>query len=320
MDALIPLRPRRSEAMDGHAHVQPAAMAGGGHSHNRGTWGGHVLPGAMFCLWGGFWLLSISTRAAVHPRGFAAKTYYPTTAGRLLEVHLRTLLPLLGCFVELYAHPGDVRVRQPWDVHGRWDTHSAVNWHHAAMYAAFAFSGAVDWLTARWPLAAAHVPTGLSWAALTGAFLIEAVLFVFHLEMQSGLTAMLHVLLVCLVLCNAAAVAAAGLVPSSITASLLCAYFLLSQGVLFMWQARILYGPRKWDLADVGGNTMMLPVLFVGILLSCAAAVLGAFLAVAAWPRRLALLLDVRKQLAADRADAGAEETSRLDLVSLRDA
>ena len=250
---------------------------------------------------------------------FAAKTHYPTTVSRLLEVQLRTLLPLLGCFVELYAHPGDVRVRQPWDADGRWDAHSAVNYHHAAMYAAFSFSGAVDWLTARWPLAAAHVPPGLNWAALTGAFLAEAVLFVFHLRMQSGMTAALHVLLIGLVLCNAAAVAAAGMMPSSVTAALLCAYFMVCQGSMFIWQARILYGPSKWDVLDADGSAMMLPVLFIGILLFCASAVLAVHLSLAASPRRLALLLDVRPayKLAADHRDAGEEDSSHT--VSLRD-
>ena len=310
--------------MDSAVHEHLAATAGDAHSHNRGTWGGHVLPGSMFCLWGAFWLLSISTRSAVHHRShgasvFAAKTHYPTTVSRLLEVQLRTLLPLLGCFVELYAHPGDVRVRQPWDADGRWDAHSAVNYHHAAMYAAFSFSGAVDWLTARWPLAAAHVPPGLNWAALTGAFLAEAVLFVFHLRMQSGMTAALHVLLIGLVLCNAAAVAAAGMMPSSVTAALLCAYFMVCQGSMFIWQARILYGPSKWDVLDADGSAMMLPVLFIGILLFCASAVLAVHLSLAASPRRLALLLDVRPayKLAADHRDAGEEDSSHT--VSLRD-
>jgi hypothetical protein len=310
--------------MDNHMHEHLAATSGDAHSHNRGTWGGHVLPGSLFCLWGAFWLISISTRAAVHHRShgftFEAKTHFPTSVSRLLEVQLRTLLPLLGCFVELYAHPGDVRVRQPWDADGRWDAHSAVNYHHAAMYAAFSFSGAVDWLTARWPRASAHVPPGFNWAALTGAFLAEAVLFVFHLRMQSGMTALLHVLLIGLVLCNAAAVAAAGLMPSSVTAALLCAYFMLCQGSLFFWQARILYGPSKWDLDD-GGSAMMLPVLFIGISLFCATAVLAVHLAVAASPRRLALLLDARpphKLVASEHRDASDEESSHA--VSLRDA
>lgn len=255
-----------------------------------------MLPGSFFVLWGLWWLLAVSRAASRSSRrDFVARSHWPLpllsgTCAHFLEAQLKTLLPLLGVLVELYLHPGDVRFRHPVDAAHRWDQHSAVNWQHAAMYLAFALSGAFDWLTAQCS-ATMQIPAGLNWAAMCGAFCMECVLFVFHLRMQSGLVADLHVLLVALVLACATAVAAAGSLPNSITASMLVGYLMLAQGSWFLWQARILYGAvgHRWDLNDVDGGQMMLPVVFVFNMLACGALALAVYMVVAAHPRLVGL-------------------------------
>ena len=239
-----------------------------------------MLPGTLFSLWGLWWQFAV---AAARAPKFVTKPHWSLHRTQHMEAKLKMMLPLVGVAVELFAHPSDVRFRHPLDA-GRWDQHSAVNWQHAAMYVAFAFSGALDVLTTRPAFAA--IPAGVNWTALCGAFAIECMLFVFHVRMQSAFVADLHVLLVVLVVANAVAVLAASLMPSSITASMLVGYFMLAQGTWFMWQARVLYGPNRWDLTDTVGNELMLPVLFTFHLLLSAALSLSIALATAASYRR----------------------------------
>lgn len=252
-----------------HAHALP-------HAHSRGTWGGHVLPGTFFALWGVWWLLSAISRwrctnSADAKATFQSRPFWPLSTRPLLEPQLKTVLPLVGVLVELWLHPGDVRWRHALDATGEhWVAHSIVNWQHATMYSAFALSGVVDWLSASGRVV---LPEGVSWACLSGAFFIEAFLLVEHLRMQAGLMWDIHLLLIGAVLANALAVAASAQLQS-FTSTLVCAWCTIAQGGWFLWQARILYGANPWDREDED-NAMMLPVVFVFHLLAVASLVLA---------------------------------------------
>ena len=95
-------------------------------THRHGSWGGHVLPGALFLIWGVWWALSASARwhhGARARDAFVARAWWPlaparTGGWRSLEPRLKAALPALGVFVELYFHPGDLWFRAPMDATG----------------------------------------------------------------------------------------------------------------------------------------------------------------------------------------------------------
>ena len=125
------------------------------------------------------------------------------------------------------------------------------------MYSAFAFCGACA-LAVKQPLARTA-----GFAALAQAFAIELLLFCFHLRMQAGLTADVHVCLCIAVAgCAVAVVAEAALCDTgAIAPTLARCFFTLLQGTWFCQAANILYGAELWQADDMS-NSMMLPVVF----------------------------------------------------------
>lgn len=125
------------------------------------------------------------------------------------------------------------------------------------MYSAFAFCG-VCALVLKQPLAR---PVGF--AALAQAFGVELLLFVFHLRMQTGLTADVHICLcVAVAGCAVSVLAEAALCDTgAVVPTLARCFFTLLQGSWFCQAAHILYGSAPWRSDDMG-NSMMLPVLF----------------------------------------------------------
>lgn len=270
-----------------HAHDTAGAVLGDGSGlgigqhelahaqHKHGSWGGHVLPGALFVVLGCWWLLAAAAsfhqqrRATFRaqpwwsPLALAELASSPRTAARfkglvLLEPVLLTVLPLVGVAVELFFHPGDLWWRAAVTADGeRFDFENLNNWQHAAMYAAFAFCGACALALAQ-PWA-----RSVGFAALVQAFAIELMLFWFHLRMQSGLSADVHVLLCFAVGGCAVSVFAEGLLSDSgaIVPTLARSFFTILQGTWFCQAAHILYGSKPWSADDMG-NSMMLPVVF----------------------------------------------------------
>ena len=262
----LPTRTTQIRGMDAghaaHAHAFPhdaGAAAVVGHKH--GSWGGHVLPGALFLVLGMWWLLA--SAASYHQRRrlpFRPQPWYPfapaaaTPYKRLvmLEPLLLTALPLFGCFVELYFHPGDLWYRAAVTPDGaRFVDDNLNNWQHAAMYSAFAFSGACALALAQ-PLARV-----VGFLTLAQAFAVELLLFWFHLRMQTGLVAEVHVCL-CLAVagCVVAVLAEAALCDTGAVApSLARAFFTLLQGTWFCQAAHILYGEQASLPASMRGLT-----------------------------------------------------------------
>ena len=146
------------------------------------------------------------------------------------------------------------------------------------MYSAFAFSGACA-LVLTQPLARIA-----GFATLAQAFAIELLLFWFHLRMQSGLMADVHVCLIFAVAgCAVSVVAEAALCETGAVAPTLArSFFTILQGTWFCQAAHILYGTAGSSLFDISkscdasgcaagakpwhaddmGNSMMLPVVF----------------------------------------------------------
>ena len=192
---------RFSDVADAAVALRAAHMG----THRHGSWGGHVLPGALFLIWGFWWALAASARwhhGARARDAFVARAWWPlaparTGGWRSLEPRLKAALPALGVVVELYFHPGDLWFRAPMDATGaRFEPDNLNNcaqlqaWRalrrhdarllacsftcagqHAAMYSAFAFSGLCDLLL---PPAASRV---LGFASLAQAFSVELLLF-----------------------------------------------------------------------------------------------------------------------------------------------
>ena len=124
------------------------------------------------------------------------------------------------------------------------------------MYSAFSFCGACA-LALKQPLART-----VGFATLAQAFAIELLLFWFHLRMQTGLTADVHICL-CIAIagCAISVVAEAVLCETgAVGPTLARCFFTLLQGTWFCQAAHILYGVEPWR-ADNMGNSMMLPVV-----------------------------------------------------------
>ena len=124
------------------------------------------------------------------------------------------------------------------------------------MYSAFAFCGACA-LALKQPLART-----VGFATLAQAFAIELLLFWFHLRMQTGLTADVHICL-CIAIagCAISVVAEAVLCETgAVGPTLARCFFTLLQGTWFCQVAHILYGAEPWRADDMG-NSMMLPVV-----------------------------------------------------------
>ena len=181
----------------------------------------------------------------------------------------KVLLPAIGVAVELALHPGDIRFRRFVDPDGSFSKRHLNNYHHAAMYACFCAAGVADLCGAR--VRFGHV-------LLVGAFAAEALLFAWHLKMQSGLLADAHVLLIFAVVGCAAAAAADAARRTSFQASALRAFFLLLQGTWFLQLARALYGDHPWDPEDLNA-VLALPVVFVWHALAIAGGMAGVFYA-----------------------------------------
>ena len=109
------------------------------------------------------------------------------------------------------------------------------------MYSAFAFSGACALALAQ-PLART-----VGFATLAQAYAVELLLFWFHLRMQTGLMADVHVCLCFAVAgCVLSVVAEAALSDTgSIAPTLARSFFTILQGTWFCEAAHILYGAQR---------------------------------------------------------------------------
>jgi hypothetical protein len=189
--------------------------------HVGGTFGGHVLPGAMLSVWALVWAAQALGRGQAEPA--------PTLERGWVVPLLKVALPLVGVWVEI---PG--RGWDPADV--------MANWQHVTMYGAFALSGGVD-LLAR----SGRLSPAATYLAYAGAHANAGFLFWGHAG-GAGVPHTVHRLLV-LAFALASSVALLEAARPGKVVQWTRIGTLLLVGVWFMVAAWILYR-SGWDLAD----------------------------------------------------------------------
>ncbi len=230
---------------------------------------GHLLPGAVFIVWGLWWACGaarLAARAGAR-RPYRARAWHPGPRPRLrlLEPALKVAGPALGIAVELWLdHLGEggfQRLRCPPGSAraGRFDLSNANNWQHAAAYPAFILAGAVDLLGECAPAGA--VPEGAEHAALALALALMAFLMGTH-EKHEPLDRQLHWILS---LAMAAAAVAVLVELSARGAPLAGTARAAAAALLGAWfcavGAVMRGGAPAWAPGDAGG-AMLAPALF----------------------------------------------------------
>ncbi|CAK0738288.1 hypothetical protein CVIRNUC_001021 [Coccomyxa viridis] len=208
--------------------------------------------------------------------------YSLTWKGRGLPVEpiLMVLLTSVGINAELWA--GHVSWRWLYAEDGRFEVDNIQDWQHSAMYMAFLLSGVVDLMAYKLPEGV--LPEGIEHGFLGTAFLVEGMLFAFHLK-GSSLDMSLHMLLVLLVFAAAlACYAEMGVASPSKSAGALLptlrAMLVMLQGIWFIQIAEILYtGKIAWD-PGYHGSTMLVPVVFVAWLMAVTGLTLATYVVV----------------------------------------
>ena len=213
-----------------------------------GTFGGHALPGGFFIVFAVWWTVQIYRRyfRSLRKGGLpfrASATYpldfLPPSVGRARswewEGTLKILFTGVGFALEVITAHHDGRFAY------------LGNGQHATMFFFFGMSGVVDILVRlRAPL-----PPGVEYLMATLAFVVEAVLFMFHTHIRTEMDKLIHQLLVYGVWACVATCIVEMRFRSSVAAALARTYCVFLQGTWF-WQAGfILYSPLpgavKWD-------------------------------------------------------------------------
>ncbi|HET9947928.1 MAG TPA: DUF716 domain-containing protein [Longimicrobiales bacterium] len=185
-----------------------------------GTFGGHVLPGAMFIGWALFWYA-----AAMRSGAASGPALEP---GATMPV-IKVTLPLVGVWVEI---PGT----------GWYPMDVMMNWQHITMYAVFGLAGVVDLLAL-----AGRVPAQSTRVAYAAAHLNAGFLFLGHVS-HGGVEGVAHALLAALFAAAAGAALLEIARPSAATAWTRRAT-LLAVGLWFVVVGLILYR-SGWDPTD----------------------------------------------------------------------
>lgn len=135
-----------------------------------GSFLGHMLPGVLFIVWAGAWVVGlIGRRYSDGPQ--AMEVYALVRGGKIL-------LPLSGILAELAMDGG-------------WMVGAGLNnFQHATMYAGFSLSGVFDWLEAR-----GRLDAGATHVAFAVACAISGLLFAVH-PAHGDMPAAMHAFLV----------------------------------------------------------------------------------------------------------------------------
>lgn len=204
-----------------------------------GSFGGHALPGSFLLLFGVWWTIRIfqrfyqSLRKGSQP--FVSTVTFPCGCfcGRLktweLEGFFKIFFTAVGFAGEIITAHRDGKF-----------THLG-NGQHATMFLFFGLSGFIDVLVHyKVPL-----PKGIEYITAAQAFLVELLLFVFHLHGRTSLDVMLHHLLLFAIFMSLVSVLVELCYRESVLAALCRAYFVCLQGTWFWHVAFILYPPYE---------------------------------------------------------------------------
>jgi len=214
-----------------------------------GSYGGHVLPGTFFIIFGVWYAFKFAS-TYLRPKN-RSPTFYCCN-GKIpfslivIEGVVKIFMVSIGILVELY-YPGAPmgKLHSP-------DGHfiGPMNWQHATMYFYFGISGVADVIS---HTARDVVPPGIDRLFGGLALFIEGYLFYFHLHGRSMIDTRVHILLVLMVW------------PSSLIAMMEALFInkrnilhllemlrtvtVIAQGLWFWQVAYILYPPHgdPWD-------------------------------------------------------------------------
>ncbi|KAK9917098.1 hypothetical protein WJX75_000858 [Coccomyxa subellipsoidea] len=254
---------------------------------SHGGWLGHMLPGWFFFGWATWWLIGVFRlylKSSVKAP-YSARTWYdfPFSSRVPIEPLLKVLLTFIGINGELWF--GHESWRTLYGDDGRFILDNINEWQHSAMYAAFMLSGVVDLVVFYTPQGT--LPVGTEQGFLGAAFVVEGLLFAFHLE-GSDLNWKAHLLLVMSIFAAAAVILAELQFPQSALLGILRAQLVMLQGIWFMQIAKLLFEENPtWD-PRYHGSVMMVPVLYCTCILCIIGATFGVFVLLRLWQYRVA--------------------------------
>lgn len=248
-----------------------------------GTFGGHALPGSFFVVFGVWWTVQMcrryfASRAKPGVSSFKSTVTYPADFCRCGPSWLRRWQweGFFKMFFAFVGFLGEVITA----THGGQFLYMN-NGQHATMFFFFGMSGLVDILVHHH----APLPQDIDYMVGCLAFVVEAVLFKFHLHGRTEMDVLIHTLLLYVVYVNIMVVGLEIRYRHSIVLALARAYSVFLQGTWF-WQAGfLLYNPvpgavrwREDDHEQMMVVTMMFTWHMAGVLvvMVCIGAVVAA--------------------------------------------
>lgn len=223
-----------------------------------GTFLGHALPGLIFFLLGGWWMLQIfrrvfskrsdtlafsTTGRTTNACTFKGAPFYPVDICCRTQVQLDCIFGSLVCLFGAVAHC---------------TVSGAANLQHATMYAFFLLPCVASLLLPRVRIVTA--PDRLVYVLLAIAYMAEGLLFKFHLHDRTELDVLIHTLLIYTIFATAGTVLLEMVYPQSILLSLVRAGLTILQGTWFFQVAFTLYPLRGSAWSDVKDPEDMLLV------------------------------------------------------------
>jgi hypothetical protein len=238
-----------------------------------GTFGGHALPGSFFLIFSVWWTYNIFRRYHISQiKGglpFKASVTFPCMClcGKLktweLEGAIKIFFTTVGFTLEIITAFKD----------GKFTYYG--NGQHATMFFFFGLSGAFDIVVHhRIPM-----PKHIEYVAMTLAFVVEGLLFKFHLHGRDEMDVLLHTLLLYAVYGTIACCFLEMKFRHSAIVILARTYFVALQGSWFWQIGFVLYNPFNgfgdWDHED-HDQMMLITMMFAwhmgGVLLLMMAA------------------------------------------------
>ena len=259
-----------------------------------GTLIGHVAPGSLFILWGGWWAYNVCLRAAVtasNNLAFSSSAWYrfPSKNVHLIEPVLKIVFPIIALSMELFLdHLNEPTPYQSLycpkgtKLAGEFAGENVNNWQHASSYPAVIASGFVDILSHY-----VELPSGVTRAFSSLWIGIMSFLMFVH-EKHEALDKMVHWLLAMSMLIAFVFQVAEMGYPRSIVVSMGKAVSTVFVGAWLVEIGVVMYtGRAAWthDTSRAVG-AMMAPIFFCMIFLTICLGVLVMYVVLTAMQRR----------------------------------
>jgi len=227
-----------------------------------GSFGGHILPGSFFIVFGVWWTTQISKIRLERGRNRERsgqrrlekyRTFFPCTLygySLPLEPFIKILSTSIGICIEFNSS-------------FKAEKNVAPDNQHIIMYLMFLINSLCEVFTYYKVL----VPKGTDYFTGSLAFLIEAMLFLFHIEHQDKFEQTIHLLLIFVIsLCCLTSTIEAWM-PDKLSFKYIRAFFTILQGTWFWQIAFFIYNPipgypMVWHAASPHAQNMWVSVIF----------------------------------------------------------